>query len=244
MGDEALELSQARKAMLRMMACLTKAQQSLDDGRTRRNLLREVKNAMKEAENILQSMDLAALNTGKANELKQHVTGYRKDLAALQKEYAAFEETAQQKDREELLGRKKDEEIIDLDAVGKQNEVTSRISKTSERLRSVELMGSDILDTGSNVLSGLNQQREQIQNSRMQLGGINSKLGEAKSVMNEMWARAIGSAVLRYALMVILVLAIILILYFKFLYRPSHGVAPIEAVPPPANNHSPTPSPT
>jgi hypothetical protein len=30
-------------------------------------------------------------------------------------------------------------------------------------------MGSDIVDTGSNVLSGLNHQREQIQNSRMQV---------------------------------------------------------------------------
>jgi hypothetical protein len=35
-------------------------------------------------------------------------------LAAVQKEFAAFEETAQQKDREELLGNKKDEEVVFL----------------------------------------------------------------------------------------------------------------------------------
>jgi len=39
------------------------------------------------------------------------VAGYRKDLGALQKELASFEETAQQHDREELLGRRGGDEV-------------------------------------------------------------------------------------------------------------------------------------
>jgi len=33
----------------------------------------------------------------------------------------------------------------------------------------MELMGQDVMDTGTNVLSGLNSQREQIQQSRLQV---------------------------------------------------------------------------
>lgn len=44
--------------------------------------------------------------------------------------------------------------------------------------------------------------------------------------MNEMWGRMISSAALRYAIMAVLSIAILLIIYFKFIYRPSNTETP------------------
>lgn len=43
---------------------------------------------------------------------KQFIAGYRKDLVSFQRELSSFEETAQERDRLELLGKTKDEEVV------------------------------------------------------------------------------------------------------------------------------------
>lgn len=59
--------------------------------------------------------------------------------------------------------------IVDLDKVEAQANINSRMQRTSDRLRNVEEMGQDVLNTGAGVLTTLNTQKEQIQNSRLQV---------------------------------------------------------------------------
>jgi vesicle transport through interaction with t-SNAREs protein 1 len=92
---------------------------------------------------------------------------------------------------------------------------SERLERTGNQLQEGYRIAIETEQIGTQVLSNLSSQREQIQRSRNRLRETQADLGRSSRVMNTMIMRSIRDKFVLYIIGVVFVLAVSLTIYFS-----------------------------
>jgi DNA repair exonuclease SbcCD ATPase subunit len=206
-------------------------------GDDKRYAVREAENAYKEAEQLLDSMELSARTIpGKFEELSAQVKNYKSDLKNLRKD---LQNLSDKSDRMSLLGGTDRDISTSLDQRNQMRSLTQQLDSQGDDIRNSHSVALGALESGTSTLRTLGEQRERIESQRRNVKGINEQLDTAKKIMNRIWATFVKNKLLQILLIVVLVIIITVIIYLKFIYTED----PYEPVPIPSNSTTPMSTP-
>jgi len=198
-----------------------------------RKALLKAKASIKEAEGILQTLKITLMNRDKFSnheDLQHLLETYHTEISCLKKEIGDKEEEA---NRRALLSPRDDE--IEL----KSTRTTVLMAKTTDRLKNITKTGADIIEMADGVSTSLDTQRQQMEGSRADLGGINFSLDKAKHLMNNIWTNMMTTQGIKIIIIIVLIIANLSIIYLRYIYDPNHGSNSTnpQPAPPPNNNN-------
>lgn len=188
----------------------------------RRSRLAEIDSELAEAEALIRRMDLEARSTqGSARqELQQRLKERKDDLQRLKKaaKDASKGPQAAQTDRQALLssGPLSDEEAP-TSSSQRENmlSATERIRKTGDKIQHGKKQLLESEELGANILQDLHRQRETITHARDTLYSTDETIGRSRKILSAMARRAVQNKLILGVVGVILLVAIILVIYFK-----------------------------
>jgi len=186
-------------------------------GTKRQHFFLDIKKCLREAQKLIPSMIISAKTSGRA-ENRELVEGYEQALQKLKEELETAEGSAEEDDRARLLGNRRGEEVIELNTRAMVAQKT--MQESTSILSDAERMGSDTIRHGGSILEELERQKEMIGHSRGTLGDFNSKLSEARSVMNDVWSKMNTVSVLKIIIITVLIVACCSVVYFRFIWSP------------------------
>lgn len=189
---------------------------TLPDGAQRNQQLSELNAALNEADALIRKMDLEARSLQpslKATFLAK-LREYKADLNKLKKEVKRLAlANPNQADHEDLL------EAGGYAASSNQRErlamSTERLDRTTDRVRDSRRTALETEELGVSILEDLHHQRESLLNSHKKLHGVDDAIDKSKRILNAMSKRMSRNKWIVGSVIVVLVLAIIFILYFK-----------------------------
>jgi hypothetical protein len=185
----------------------------------RDRLLKEIKNNLGEAERILRSMKLTKTNVGHDGEaLNMMIDTFRLDLRSLLSEY-------EEKDREIEAGNRINliVNMDDDDDFNQSHKLTMKLIKTTDTLKEAKGMGETSVNIAHSVLTDLDRQGKQIENSMLTLEGMHDSLDQASLIMTKLWTKMLTTQGIRLLIVLVLILANASILYMRFFWSPSSG---------------------
>lgn len=189
-------------------------------GPERRSALTEAEASITEAEALVRRMDLEARSVAPASKaaLLTKLKDYKADLAALKKECrgAASAATAGEDARAELgLG----DEFASTAAGQRQRllDQTARVNASGDRIRQSRQTLAETEELGSEILGNLHRQRETIVHARDTLYEADDNIGTSRKVLVAMARRALTNKVIMGGVILVLIAAICLIVYYKFI---------------------------
>ena len=202
---------------------LASSKSSPAGGDERTNNLRQADTQITEAESLLRRMDLEARSASANTKttLLARLKDYKADLANLKKECrsaaapggAAGTDAAQ---RAELgLG-----EDFASTAAGQRQRLldgTARVNASGERIRQSRQTLAETEELGSEILGNLHAQRETIVHARDTLYEADDNIGQSRRVLVSMARRALTNKIIMGGVILVLIAAIFLIVYYKFI---------------------------
>jgi chromosome segregation ATPase len=198
------------------------------NGDDRRHALREIENCFKEADELLDSMELSARSVpGKVEELLNQIKTYRNNIKNLKKDLQTLEKQA---DRIALLGGTDEEAVTTLEQRTAMLTNTDRLTRIGSDIMHSNQIGQEALRTGVATLQELQEQGERIQHSRAGLREINDRLDQAKRLMQRIWRGVLKNKGIQALIILLLIAMILLIIYLKWIHKPG---APYISTPTP-----------
>ncbi|PSR88431.1 Vesicle transport v-SNARE like [Actinidia chinensis var. chinensis] len=95
---------------------------------------------------------------------------------------------------------------------------TERLNRSSDRIKESRRTMLEIEDLGISILQDLHQQRETLLHSHKKLHGVDDAIDKSKKVLTSMSRRMSSNKLIVGSIIAALVLAIILVLYFKLFH--------------------------
>ncbi|XP_058788376.1 vesicle transport v-SNARE 11-like isoform X1 [Vicia villosa] len=189
------------------------------DGEQKKQKLSEIKSGLEDADTLIRKMDLEArsLQPSTKATLLAKLREYKTDLNNLKNEVKRISSTnVNTASREELL------ELGRVDSLSVSNDQKGRLLMTTERLNQstdrITNSRKTLLETeelGVSILQDLHQQRQSLLHAHTSLHGVDDNISKSKKILAAMSKRMSRNKWIVGSLMAALVLAIILILYFK-----------------------------
>ncbi|KAF5754976.1 putative GOSR2/Membrin/Bos1, vesicle transport v-SNARE domain superfamily [Helianthus annuus] len=159
---------------------------SLLDGEQKKQKIAEVKTGIDEAESLIRKMDIEARN------LPPNAA------------------------RDELLeSGMADAAAVSADQRGRLMMSTERLNKSSDRVRDSRRTMLETEELGVSLLQDLHQQRQSLLHAHGTLHGVDENVGKSKKIMTNISRRMNRNKWIIGFMVTILIVAIILILYFK-----------------------------
>ncbi|KAK1421911.1 hypothetical protein QVD17_24636 [Tagetes erecta] len=192
---------------------------SLLDGEQKKQKLSEIKAGLDEAESLIRKMDLEArsLQPNLKAVLLARLREYKSDLNNLKSEVKRISSTnLNQAARDELLeSGMADAATVSADQKARLLMSTERLNKTSDRVREGRRTMLETEELGVSILQDLNQQRQSLLHAHGTLHGVDDNIGRSKKILTNMSRRMSRNKWIIGSIVAVLILAIILILYFK-----------------------------
>ncbi|XP_076950507.1 vesicle transport v-SNARE 11-like [Bidens hawaiensis] len=189
------------------------------DGEQKKQKLSEIKVELDETESLIRKMDLEArsLQPNLKAVLLAKLREYKSDLNNLKSEVKRISSTnLNQAARDELLeSGMADAAKISADQKARLLMSTERLNKTSDRVRESRRTMLETEELGVSILQDLNQQRQSLLHAHGTLHGVDDSIGRSKKILTNMSRRMSRNKWIIGSIVAALVLAIILILYFK-----------------------------
>ncbi|KAI9153027.1 hypothetical protein LWI28_004651 [Acer negundo] len=189
------------------------------DGEQKKQKVSEIKNGLDEAESLIRKMDLEArsLPPNVKAVLLAKLREYKSDLNNLKTEVKRLVSgNLNASARDQLL------ESGMADALTASNDQRSRLLFSTERLNHsgdrIKESRRTMLETeelGVSILSDLSSQRQSLLHAHNTLHGVDDNIGKSKRVLTSMARRISRNKWTVGIIIAVLVIAIILILYFK-----------------------------
>ncbi|KAH7679652.1 vesicle transport through interaction with t-SNAREs 1 protein [Dioscorea alata] len=189
------------------------------DGEQKKQKVSEIKSGLDEAEALIRKMDLEARSlqpTVKAMLLAK-LREYKSDLNNLKSELKRITSAnSNNKTREDLLELgMADTLAASTDQRGRLLMSTERINQSSERIKESRRTMLETEDLGVSILQDLHQQRQSLLHAHNTLHGVDDNIGKSRKILGAMSRRMDRNKWIIGTVIVVLVLAILLILYFK-----------------------------
>jgi len=193
------------------------------DGEKKKQRLSEIQSGVQEAESLIRKMDLEARSLQPSTKagLLAKLREYKSDLNNLKSELKRISaHNARQATREELLesGHMADTLAVSTDQRGRLMMTTERLNQSTDRIIESRRTMLETEDHGVSILQDLNQQRQSLLHAHTTLHGVDDNVGKSKKILAAMSKRMDRNKWILGGIMSALVLAILIILYFKFVH--------------------------
>jgi len=179
----------------------------------------ELQAGLDEADVLIRKMDLDArsLQPSLKATLLAKLREYKSDLAKLKKEVKKLTSAkSSQALHEELLeSGLADAHAVSADQRGRLMMSTERLNQSSDRIKESRRTVFETEELGISILQDLHQQRETLLHSHTKLHGVDNAIDKSKKILGAMSKRISRNKWIIGSIIAALVLAIILILYFK-----------------------------
>lgn len=187
------------------------------DGEDKMQKISEVKAGLDDADVLIRKMDLEArsLQPSVKAVLLAKLREYKADLNKLKREVKKIS-SGNQVSREELLeSGMADGQAVSMDQRQRVAMSTERLNQSSDRITESRRTMLETEDLGVSILQDLHQQRETLLHSHNKLHGVDDAIDKSKKILTAMSRRMSRNKLIIGSIIAALVLAIILILYFK-----------------------------
>lgn len=195
---------------------------SLLNGEQKKQKLSEVKTGLDEAESLIRKMDLEARSLQpslKANLLAK-LREYKSDLNNLKREVKKASSTDSQTARDELLeSGMSDTLMASADQRGRLLMSTERIDQSSGRIKESRRTLLETEELGVSILQDLHQQRQTLLHANDTVHGVDDNIGKSRKLLTSMVRRMNRNKWIIGGLIGVLIVAIILIAYFKISHK-------------------------
>ncbi|OIW02155.1 hypothetical protein TanjilG_02379 [Lupinus angustifolius] len=189
------------------------------DQEQKQQKISEIKAGLDDADVLIRKMDLEArsLQPSVKAMLLAKLREYKSDLNNLKKEFKRLTSpTADQAARENLLEAGiADAHSASADQRERLAMSVERINESSDRIRESRRTILETEELGVSILQDLHQQRETLLNSHKKLHGIDDAIDKSKKVLTTMSRRITRHKWIIGSVIGALVLAIVIILFFK-----------------------------
>lgn len=199
--------------------CTTAASQ---EGEKLKQKASEIKSGIDGAEALIRKMDLEARNlqpSVRAGQLAK-LREYKSDLNNLKgtlKRITAG--NGQQGAREELLeSGMADTLVVSADQRSRLLRTTERQNQTTDRIRDSHRTMLETEELGVSIMHDLHQQRQSLLHANDTLHDVDDSIGKSRKIMGAMVRRMDRNKWIIGLLIALLVLAILVVLYFKFVH--------------------------
>ncbi|CAK9186059.1 unnamed protein product [Ilex paraguariensis] len=188
-------------------------------GEQKKQNVSEIKAELDEAESLLRKMDLEArsLQPNVKAVLIAKLREYKSDLNNLKSEIKRIASTnLNQAARDELLESGMDDALtVSTNQRERLLMSTERLNKSNDRIRESRRTMLETEDLGVSLLQDLHQQRQSLLHADNTLHGVDNNMSRSKKIFTAMSRRMSRNKWIIGAVIVVLLAAIILILYFK-----------------------------
>ncbi|GAB4831679.1 Vesicle transport v-SNARE 13 [Ancistrocladus abbreviatus] len=191
----------------------------LVDGEQKKQKISEVKAGIEQAESLIRKMDLEArsLQPNVKAVLLAKLREYKSDLNNLKSQVKQISSAnLNQAARDELLeSGMADALTVSADQRTRLMTSTEKLNKSSDRIRDSRKTMLETEELGVSILQDLHQQRQSLLHAQNTVHGVDENIGRSKRILTNMSRRMGRNKWIIGAIIVVLVIAIILILYFK-----------------------------
>ncbi|KAL3513142.1 hypothetical protein ACH5RR_025859 [Cinchona calisaya] len=192
---------------------------SLLAGEQKKQKILEVKAGLDDADALIRKMDLEArsLPPNVKAILLAKLREYRTDLNNLKAEVKRILSiNPNHAARDELLeSGMVDAMMVAADQRGRLLMSTEKLNQSSDRIRESRKVMLETEDLGVSILQDLHQQRQSLLHAHNTLHGVDDNISRSKKILTNMSRRMSRNKWIIGSIIAVLVLAIILILYFK-----------------------------
>ncbi|CAI9112055.1 OLC1v1012427C1 [Oldenlandia corymbosa var. corymbosa] len=192
---------------------------SMLDGEQRKQKLSEVKSGLDDADALIRKMDLEArsLPPSSKSMLLTKLREYKTDLNNLKADVKRISSAnLNQAARDDLLeSGMADAMTVAADQRGRLMMSTERLNQSSDRIRESRKVMLETEDLGVSILQDLHQQRQALLHAHNTLHGVDDNISRSKKILTNMSRRMSRNKWIIGSIIAVLVVAIILILYFK-----------------------------
>ncbi|KAG5618531.1 hypothetical protein H5410_018355 [Solanum commersonii] len=189
------------------------------DGEQKKQKVSEIKAGLDDAEALIRKMDLEArsLPPNVKATLLAKLREYKSDLNNLKTEVKRITSgNANQAARDELLeSGMADANMVSADQRQRLMMSTERLNHSSDRIRDSRKTMLETEDLGVSILQDLHQQRQSLLHAHDTLHGMDDNISRSKKILTTMSRRMSKNKWIIGTIIVALVLAILLVLYFK-----------------------------
>nr|GMC72001.1 vesicle transport V-SNARE 13-like [Ipomoea batatas] len=192
---------------------------SLLDGEQKKQKISEVKSGLEDAEALIRKMDLEArsLPPNLKASLLAKLREYKSDLNNVKNEVKRITSgNGNQAARDELFeSGMADAKAVSADQRQRLMMSTERLNQSSDRIREGRKVMLETEELGVSILQDLHQQRQSLLHAHNTLHGVDDNISRSKKILTTMSRRMSKNKWIIGSIIAVLVIAIILILYFK-----------------------------
>ncbi|KAK9141971.1 hypothetical protein Syun_011371 [Stephania yunnanensis] len=187
------------------------------DGEQKKQKISEIKTGLEEAEALIRKMDLEArslqpsIKAGLLAKLRE----YKSDLNNLKSEVKRMTSNNQAARDELLESGMADTMMVSADQRGRLMMSTERLNQSSERIKESRKTMLETEELGVSILQDLHGQRQSLLHAHNNLHGVDDNIGKSRKILTAMSRRMDRNKWIVGFVIAVLVVAIILILYFK-----------------------------
>lgn len=189
------------------------------NGEQKKQKVSEIQAWLDDADALIRKMDLEArsLQPNVKAVLLAKLREYKTDLNNLKSEVKRITSgNANQAARDELLeSGMADALSVSADQRGRLLMSTERLNKSSDRVKESRRTMLETEELGVSILQDLHQQRQALLHAHTTLHGVDDNISKSKKVLTAMSRRMNRNKWIIGAIITVLVVAILLILYFK-----------------------------
>jgi vesicle transport through interaction with t-SNAREs protein 1 len=187
-------------------------------GERRKAKLKKIAKDMEELKAALKNLDAELLTSSQElkPKLRMRVSNYRSDFMAIEREYQNATSTSINMDRDDLLGGRTTEEIA-ADERTRLLAGTQRLEQHSQSIARSKRIAAECEDVGQDIMQNLGRQREGIERSINMVRETNAEVTRAGKGITIMQRRAMTNKLILALIIISLVAAILLIVWFKYL---------------------------
>lgn len=189
------------------------------NGEQKKQKLSEIKAGLDDAEALIRKMDLEArsLQPSVKATLLAKLREYKTDLNNLKTEVKRLTSpNANLAARDDLLeSGMADAMMVSADQKGRLLMSTERLNHSTDRIKESRRTMLETEELGVSILQDLHQQRQSLLHTHNNLHGVDENIGKSKKILTAMSRRMSRNKWIIGSIIVALVAAIILILYFK-----------------------------
>ncbi|CAN1296564.1 Vesicle transport v-SNARE 13 [Linum perenne] len=188
----------------------------------RKQKVSEIRTGLDDADALIRKMDMEArsLPPNIKGSLLAKLREYKTDLNNLKNEVKRISfSNVSQASRDELLeSGMADAKMMATDQRGRLLISTDRLNQSTDRIKDSRRTMLETEELGVSILQDLHQQRQALLHANNTLQGVDSNIGRSKRILTAMSRRMDRNRWLVGCIIAALVLAILIILYFKLFH--------------------------
>ncbi|KAL7094706.1 hypothetical protein ACP275_11G120300 [Erythranthe tilingii] len=211
------------KQYCELSASLAKKSSSANllDGEQKKQKLSDIKNGLDQAEALIRKMDIEArgLQPNIRAVLLAKLREYKSDLNNLKSEIKRVETTnLNQAARDELLeSGMADSLSVSANQKDRLKMSTGRLNTSSNRIRDSRKVMLETEELGVSLLHDLHQQRQSLLHTNNTMDGVDENIGKSRRIITNISRRMDRNKWVIGAIITVLIIAIFVVLYFKFI---------------------------